>query len=193
VGELPSRVVQGFAKGKEDVSMKALTWLFLVLVMIQYFPLPPGAAGEKDDNVKERNMVKLTLGSNKKVVELGEKFDSFLELTNISDKPILLKWRMHQLLEFITYEGLDPDGKVTRIGGTAHLSPFEPPMLRRLVLMPGAKLTHVVKAVAYPPESLPGVYRTKAMFEYQDPEDAKAPVLRAEAVAEIELRAPKKK
>ena len=172
--------------------MKALTWLFLVLVMVLCFLPMPGSAGGKDDNVMERNMVKLTYVFNKKVVEPGEKFDRLLELTNTSDQPILLKWRMHQLLEFITYESRSPDGQVTRIGGTDHLSPFEP-MLRRLVLMPGAKLTHVVKAVAFSPESLPGVYQKKAIFEYQDPEDVKAPVLRAEAVAEIELRAPKKK
>jgi hypothetical protein len=160
------------------------------------------AAQEKDKKAappEGKKMLELRLSCSKNVVDYDELVDLSCELKNVSDKPITIVYLgSNGLRDYITYFARRPgcdwnEGQKANI----HLSDLGIERLPQ-VLEPGKSLGYKEPPGRFFPSTenprpKPGIYQYKAVFEYRDPDDEKAPLLRVESnVLEIELR-PKNK
>jgi len=155
------------------------------------------AAQEKDKKAappEGKKMLELRISSSKKVVDYDEVVEFSCELKNISDKPITIVYKgSNGLRDYITYFAREP-GKDWNEGQKANIHLSDLGIERRPQLLePGKSLGYKERGVHASsrenPRRKPGIYQYKAVFEYRDPDDEKAPLLRVESnVLEIELR-----
>lgn len=149
---------------------------------------------------KEKNMFELTISFSKKVIDPNQaKPDEFsCELKNVSGKPITIVLRgSNGLRDYITHYWRHPGGDWGE-GQKANILLSDLGVDRiPHILEPGKVLGYknipAPQGFPYAFKLEPGKYQMKSVFEYQDPDDSNAPILRAESnVAEIEFR-PRKK
>jgi len=163
--------------------------------------VPLAAATQPQDHKapppEGKKMLELRISSSKKVVDYDEVVEFSCELKNISDKPITIVYKgSNGLRDYITYFFRNPGEDWSEgLKANSHLSDLGIERLPQLV-EPGKSLGYKVTGAfssTANPRPKPGIYQKKAVFEYRDPDDEKAPLLRVESnVLEIELR-PKNK
>lgn len=110
---------------------------------------------------QDKSMVECKLVLETKIVPVDQPVGYSIELKNVSDKVIDIRWTRHPILEFLTWEITKPNGFRELLPPSGALSPITPNGV--YTLQPGEKR---VWKFAFKTTAPTGTYRYRVIFEH---------------------------